>query len=116
MSDRGNVFTASLSTVVFTQTGLPDGTEWSVTFNGETRTTTGDSIIFEGVEPGTYSYTISSPPSSDGTRYVASPRYGTINVPNQTTIRITYETQYYLSIKASPSGGGSVSPSSGVQV
>jgi hypothetical protein len=113
MSERGNVFTASLSSVVFTQTGLPSGTEWSVTLNGETRSTTEDSIIFEDVEPGTYLWSVSSPPPSGGTRYIASPSSGTIKVPEQTTIEITYVTQHYLSMEVSPSDGGSVSPSSG---
>ncbi|RLI43808.1 hypothetical protein DRO64_05090, partial [Candidatus Bathyarchaeota archaeon] len=114
MSERGNVFAASASTVVFTQTGLPSGTEWSVTFNGETKSTTGDSIIFEDVEPGTYGWSASSPVNLGGdTRYVASPSSGAIDVPNQTVVAITYSAQYYLSMSASPSGGGSVSPGSG---
>ncbi|MHA1631594.1 MAG: InlB B-repeat-containing protein, partial [Candidatus Freyarchaeota archaeon] len=113
MTERGNIFTAPLSTVIFKETGLPSGTEWSVTFNGETKSSTSDTIIFENVEPGTYSWSASSPPASGGVRYIASPSSGTITVPEQTLVEITYVTQYYLSMEVSPPGAGSVSPSSG---
>jgi len=113
MSERGSIF-SSRSNVIFMQTGLPSGTEWSATLNGETKSSTGESIIFEDVKPGTYSWSVSSPPSPDGARYVISPgSSGTIKVPDQTTVQVAYATQYYLSIKASPSEGGSVSPGSG---
>jgi len=113
MSERGSIF-SSRSNVIFMQTGLPSGTEWSATLNGETKSSTGESIIFEDVKPGTYSWSVSSPPSPDGARYVVSPgSSGTIKVPDRTTVQVAYATQYYLSIKASPSEGGSVSPGSG---
>ena len=111
MTGRGNVFTA-LSNVVFIQAGLPSGVEWSVTFNGETKSTVGDSIVFDGVEVGIYSWKASSP-SMGGTRYIASPGSGAIRVPEQTSVKITYVTQHYISVGAYPPGGGSVSPSSG---
>ena len=40
-------------TVTFRETGLPNGVEWSVTFGGETKSTTNTSISFN-VEAGTY--------------------------------------------------------------
>lgn len=46
--------------VVFTETGLPTGTRWSVTLNGGTLTSAGGTIAF--AEPnGSYSYTVASP-------------------------------------------------------
>lgn len=44
--------------VVFSQTGLPAGTTWSVELGGITQSSTGTSITFDPVN-GTYSYTIS---------------------------------------------------------
>ena len=35
--------------ITFTQSGLPAGTLWSVTFNGTTRSSTGSTITFENV-------------------------------------------------------------------
>ncbi len=46
--------------VTFTQTGLPSGATWSVTFNGVTKTTNGSSITFS-VANGTYSYSLNLP-------------------------------------------------------
>ncbi len=45
--------------VTFIETGLPEGTEWSVTFNGETQTSSNSTIIFNAVN-GIYSYKITS--------------------------------------------------------
>ncbi|MGP8145452.1 MAG: protease pro-enzyme activation domain-containing protein [Thermoplasmata archaeon] len=47
--------------VTFAETGLPSGTHWSVTLNGNLQSSTGSSIPF--TEPnGTYGYTISNVP------------------------------------------------------
>ena len=45
--------------VTFTESGLPSGSSWSVTFNGTTESSTTDTIIFS-VPNGSYSYTVSS--------------------------------------------------------
>ncbi|MGC9167091.1 MAG: S53 family peptidase, partial [Thermoplasmata archaeon] len=42
-------------TVSFTETGLSSGTTWSVTFNGNTKSSTTSTISFTGVTNGTYS-------------------------------------------------------------
>jgi len=91
----------------------------------------GNSITFDGtgykvydghpeavwVDPGrTVSYTWDSPidSSTSGKRYViTSTQTGTINVDSAKTVSATYKTQYYLEMRADPSGAGSVSPSSG---
>jgi len=113
VSSRGTLFSASLSSVTFVQTGLTDGMEWSITLGGETKSKTGRYITFEDVESGTHEWSASSPPAENGMRYIASPSKGTITVPDQTVIDIKYTTQYYLNIVASPDEGGTVSPSGG---
>jgi hypothetical protein len=46
--------------VMFAETGLPNGTNWSVTLNGTTRTSASAGIVF--VEPnGTYAYDVAPP-------------------------------------------------------
>ena len=47
--------------VTFSQTGLPSGTSWTVTFNGTTQTTTTDTITFTGCLEGAYDYSIAIP-------------------------------------------------------
>ncbi|MHB1648645.1 MAG: hypothetical protein ACYCR8_07925, partial [Cuniculiplasma sp.] len=46
-------------TVTFTETGLSNGTHWSMTFNGLTSSSNGTTITFITVN-GTYSYTVSN--------------------------------------------------------
>jgi len=66
--------TTSLYTITFTESGLPSGTSWSVTFNGKTETSTTNTISF--TEPnGTYSFSISSISG-----YSVSPSSGSITV------------------------------------
>ncbi len=45
--------------ITFTETGLPSGTHWSMTFNGATSSSNGTTITFNAVN-GTYSYTVSN--------------------------------------------------------
>ncbi|QGA53976.1 hypothetical protein GFS03_04985 [Sulfolobus sp. E5-1-F] len=47
--------------VIFVESGLPNGTKWSVTLNGITKSSTSNTITFS-ITPGTYSYSISSVP------------------------------------------------------
>jgi YVTN family beta-propeller protein len=100
--------------VTFTESGLPSGTSWSVTFNRTTESSTTDTITFS-VTNGTYSYTIETPISGGtGTQYVVSQSTGTLTVNGaDININVPYTTQYYLTMIASPSNGGTVSPSSG---
>jgi len=60
--------------VSFTQSGLPSGTSWNVTFNAETKSSTSDSIVFN-VANGVYAFSITPP-----TGYEASPSSGSITV------------------------------------
>jgi hypothetical protein len=103
--------TTTTYTVTFTQTGLPAGKSWSVTFNSVTQSSTTSTIVFKGIASGSYSWSLLTPVAgSTGIRYQASQASGTMNVPSQTTQRITYTTQFYLTVSAN---FGSVSPSSG---
>ena len=68
-----------LDTVVFTETGLPAGTQWSVTFNGNTLSSTSNTITFTGIQSGSYTFTV----SAQG--YTANPSSGTITVPSSSS-------------------------------
>ena len=65
---------ASTYTVDFIESGLPSGTSWSVTFNGQTLTSTTSTITFTNVPSGSYSFTVVS------SGYTASPSSGTLQV------------------------------------
>ncbi len=60
--------------VTFTESGLPNGTTWAVTFNGTTESSTTNAITFSRPN-GTYSYTIGTVSG-----YSASPSSGSITV------------------------------------
>ena len=60
--------------VNFTETGLPSGTNWSVTVNGTTESSTTATITFQEVD-GTYSYVVKSLSG-----YTSSPSSGRISV------------------------------------
>ncbi|MCW3998615.1 MAG: PQQ-binding-like beta-propeller repeat protein [Candidatus Bathyarchaeota archaeon] len=64
--------------VVFTQTGLASGTRWSVTLNGNTQTSTTDTVTFSGVSDGSYSYFVNAPGG-----YNASVTFGAITVDGE---------------------------------
>ncbi len=61
--------------VVFTESGLPTGTSWSVTLNGTTHSSTNATVTFTELA-GSYAYTV----SSSLTGYTASPASGTVTV------------------------------------
>ncbi|MEM4168995.1 MAG: hypothetical protein QXY99_02785 [Thermoproteota archaeon] len=93
-------------TVSFTRVGLPTRVEWSVTFNGVTKSSTSNTIVFSNVQTGVYSWSVSPLISVEpGSRYVASPSSGTLSVPSQLTQTITYTAQYRVEISWSGLGG-----------
>jgi len=96
--------------VTFTESGLPAGTQWSVTFNGLTKSSTSSSITFTGVPAGNYTWNATSIIAvGSGTRYVAQTSSGTISVSNASSVSLHYVKQYRVTIK--PTAGGSTSPS-----
>ncbi len=67
--------TVNLDTIVFQESGLPSGTSWSVTMNGQTLTSTTSSITFSGVPSGTYTFSVTA------SGYTANPSTGTVTAP-----------------------------------
>jgi len=61
--------------ITFTESGLPSGTTWSVTFNGNATSSTTSTISYTGIANGSYSFSVGSI-----TGYTASPSSGTITV------------------------------------
>jgi len=110
-STAASVTVSALNNVTFTESGLPSGTSWSVTFNGTTLSTTATNITFTDVTLGNYSWNASMLIlGGTGTRYVASTSSGTMDVPAQASQTITYTTQYQVTFAVTPSGSGSTSP------
>ncbi|ARM74649.1 hypothetical protein [Acidianus manzaensis] len=70
--------------LTFTESGLPQGTPWSVTLNGTTKSSTSNEITFT-VKQGTYNYMV-TPPSG----YNANPSSGIITLTSNTTILINF--------------------------
>ncbi|MDG6905694.1 MAG: hypothetical protein JRN20_07920 [Nitrososphaerota archaeon] len=105
---------AASSIVTFTEAGLPTGTLWGVTFGGNTLTSSSDTIAFENVHQGTYSWNASNTiyVSGSGVRYVAASYSGTLNVQQgKTTQTVSYTTEYLVSFLANPQVGGTTDPS-----
>jgi len=102
--------TTATYTIAFTESGLPPGTQWSVTFNGLTRSSTANSITFTGVPAGNYTWNASSIIAvGSGTRYVAQTSSGTISVPTVPSVSLYYVKQYSVTVQ--PTAGGSTSSS-----
>ncbi|MGD0718709.1 MAG: hypothetical protein ABSA15_03920, partial [Thermoplasmata archaeon] len=80
----GVTYSAPTFAVTFTESGLPSGTVWAVSFAGQITVTTGTSIVFH-VAAGTYSYSVAT---TNG--YAPSPASGTLVVSGATPVSITY--------------------------
>ena len=107
-----SVFELKTYTVTFTKSGLPSGTRWSVTFKGQTKSSTNPTITFTDVPEGTYAWSASTPIFiSTDKRYVASPSSGTIKVDADENVLVTYKKQYQLTIQST--SGGTTSPTPG---
>ena len=95
-----------------------DGSSQVAVISGSSTSTpsssTSNTITFSESNSTSDSYTVTSPISGGtGIQYVASPSSGGITVSGSSqTISITFTTQYYLTTSTSPSGGGSMTPSS----
>ena len=76
--------------VTFTETGLPSGTNWSVTLNGQRMYGTTSSLVFYEFN-GSYPYTVGAPPG-----YTPRPQAGlTIVNGAAVTVPITFSTAYF---------------------
>ena len=70
--------------ITFTETGLPSGTSWKATMNGQTLTSTSNSVVFNEIS-GTYSYSIGSVSG-----YSVSPSSGSVSVGGSQTVSVTF--------------------------
>jgi hypothetical protein len=104
------------SVTVKLATPLEAGTGWSVVLS-KTGTTlslssTGSTLVASDLLAGTYSLVLNPTKSPDGlTEYTAAAtNVATVNVNQNQTVTVSYQTWYYVSITGSP--GGSVGPQS----
>jgi YVTN family beta-propeller protein len=76
--------------VTFSETGLPGGREWNVTFAASRKNTTTSSIAY--TEPnGSYNYSIATVPNNTESVYQPSPVKGVVNVAGApVTVSITF--------------------------
>ncbi|HML03696.1 MAG TPA: PQQ-binding-like beta-propeller repeat protein [Candidatus Bathyarchaeia archaeon] len=96
--DEVYAFSSQTYSVSFSESGLPSGTVWSVTFNGMTSRGSHSIVTFSGVKNGSYSYTVGSVPD-----YTASSSTGSVTVNGaNASVLVTFT-------KAAPVGGVSVS-------
>jgi len=93
-------FSQQTYSATFTESGLPSGSSWSVSFSGITQYSTTDEVAFSEVV-GTYSYSISPPPG-----YFASPSSGSITVEGPGVYQAVQfaSTTFSVSLLPNPSG------------
>jgi hypothetical protein len=92
---------SKLYSVTFTESGLPSGTSWSITFNGTKESSTTSTISFTAPN-GTYSYTVGSVSG-----YSAASASGTISVKGASmSTTVTFSKLYSVTFTESglPSG------------
>lgn len=95
--EQSVIFTETRYIVSFTQTGLPKGTNWSVTFDGATSSSTTSSIMFSE-SGGTHSYSIGSVPG-----YRADSSSGRVDVSSDQSITVRFtSTQTLASVAGQP--------------
>jgi PQQ-like domain/Divergent InlB B-repeat domain len=97
---------ASNFPVMFNEYSLPNGSTWSITFNGEQYVSSYSSMIFSA-PGGNYSYIANPSYRSPGMRYISSSN-GSVNVDTNIIIPIPYQEQYGVTVNSYPSQGGGV--------
>ncbi len=96
--------------VTFAETGLPAGSNWSLTFGGAMRTLTNSSTVFVS-SAGNSSWNISSPLLISGnTRYAVFPSSGMLAVSSNFTMTLNFVKQYEVSFASSSASEGTTSP------
>lgn len=105
-SDSVDVYSVQvLEKVTFTESGLPYGTEWGITVNGESNSSSTDSVAFY-LENGSYQYTATTPIDIDGSSYLTTSS-GTVNVDGTTGVQVDYHQSEFTTTfieSALPSG------------
>ncbi len=98
--------------VVFEETGLPYGTQWSVDLSGDTIQSTNQKISYNGLYGGSYSWyadVVSPPP---GTQYNPVNGQGTFSIVNSgKVITVAFNTYYDLQVSSASPSYGQVNPS-----
>ncbi|BBE42219.1 Predicted cell-wall-anchored protein SasA [Conexivisphaera calida] len=113
-------------TVTFSETGIPSGTPWSVTFNGATESSSTGTIAYAGVPPGNYSWSAQSivPVSQSERASSTGSASGTLDLTSNAQVSVPYVVQYAVSFESIPGNGGTTYPNetewvnvgSGIQV
>jgi alcohol dehydrogenase (cytochrome c) len=98
----------------FTETGLPTGQQWNVTFDGMTYSSNTTTITVSNVSSAIHFWSVGSIPVATGTRLESYPNNGSIpSQSDQFSFSIAFNNQYLVSIGLKPGKSGTVSPSSG---
>ncbi len=80
---------AVANAATFTESGLPSGTPWSVTLQGQTQSETSTSIVF-AAPSGDSTWSVSPSIVAGGITYVAEVSSGTLTLPSMSPVGITY--------------------------
>lgn len=102
----------STYTLTVTESGLPSGTSWNFTLNGTTYSSKNSTLSVPNLASGTYSWTAVAVPIMAGERYGPVNSSGTLTIPTETSLSLTYKPQYLVTLVSANSTEGSVSPSS----
>jgi len=99
--------------VTISQSGLPSQTTWKLGLNGTIRSSVNAQVVYI-LPNASYTFHILSPlPGPIGVRYVPNVLTLLENVVGANlTAAVSYATQYFLTVSASPTAGGSVTPAS----
>jgi hypothetical protein len=98
--------------LTFTESGLPAGTSWSVTFASVMHTATTSTITITGVTAGSSQYyTVSNDiGGATNVQYATADYYGYLNVPYEDKVAVVYVTQYYVTFAVAPASSGTTNP------
>ncbi|HZY69654.1 MAG TPA: hypothetical protein VFF67_01580 [Thermoplasmata archaeon] len=108
----GLVAASTTYTITFTETGLPAGTNWSITFNSVSMSSTTSTITFGSISGGTYYYWSATNPVTikPGIQYGANPTGSYMYVPQQLTQVVVFQKQLQVTFVAAPTSDGFTSP------
>lgn len=108
------VFRAIPYSLKFNEIGLPSGTNWTTDLYLSSITSNNSTQSFSGMKVGSYLWSIPSVSAGAGIQYVATPSYGDISPPYQTTQTIVFTEQFLVNLTTNPSNGGSTDPSGSI--
>jgi len=97
-------------TVTISESGLPSGASWGVTFGGRFYSSSNGSMNIGAFTAGYYQWTSNEVDTCGGCRFVPLPGAGTLIVPESTGLTVSFQAEYLVTFAASPAGAGAVSP------